>query len=101
VPNYSSPQLSLFYRIMTYDRFVGDKYDWFAVYINGALVLQTGRISQTPITSCASGPYDTGWQQFTYDLSAYQGQTIEIRLVNHTSDQWYNTWTYVDDVSVN
>lgn len=101
VPNLSSPQLSLFYRIMTYDRLVGDKYDWFAVYINGALVLQTGRISQTPIAGCAASPYDTGWQQFTYDLSAYQGQTIEIRLVNHTSDQWYNTWTYVDDVSVN
>ena len=60
-----------------------------------------GRISPTTITGCAASPYDTDWQQFTYDLSAYQGQTIEIRLVNHTSDQWYNTWTYVDDVSVN
>jgi PKD repeat protein len=101
VPNSGSPQLSLFYRIKTYDRLVGDKYDWFAVYINGALVLQTGRISQTPIAGCVANPYDTGWQQFTYDLSPYRGQTIEIRLANHTSDQWYNTWTYVDDVSVN
>ncbi len=86
---------------MTYDRLVSDKYDWFAVYINGALVLQAGRISSTTITSCAASASDTGWQQFTYDLSAYQGQTIEIRLVNRTSDQWYNTWTYVDDVTVN
>jgi hypothetical protein len=101
VPSSGSPRLSLFYRIKTYDRLVGDKYDWFAVYINGALVLQTGRTSPTTITGCAASAYDTGWQQFTYDLSAYQGQTIEIRLVNHTSDQYYNTWTYVDDVSVN
>jgi hypothetical protein len=101
VPSSGSPRLSLYYRIMTYDRLVGDKWDWFAVYINGTLLLQTGRISSTVIDHCAPSPYDTGWQQFTSDLSGYKGQTIVIRLVNHTSDQDFNTWTYVDDVSVN
>jgi hypothetical protein len=100
VPNSGAPTLSLWYRILSYDRLVGDKYDWFGVYINGALVWYTGRISSTPVTSCALTPADTDWQQFVYDLSAYAGQTVQLRLVNHTSNDWYNTWTYVDDVSV-
>ncbi len=100
VPSSGAPTLSLWYRILSYDRLVGDKYDWFGVYINGALVWYTGRISSTPVASCAPTPADTGWQQFVYDLSAYAGQTVQLRLVNHTSNDWYNTWTYVDDVSV-
>ncbi|MGC9400508.1 MAG: hypothetical protein ACP5HM_15420 [Anaerolineae bacterium] len=41
------------------------------------------------------------WREFTYDLSAYRGQTIDLELVNITHpDDWYGTWTYVDDIAI-
>ncbi|MFP4394502.1 MAG: hypothetical protein ACLFTI_04480 [Anaerolineales bacterium] len=97
VPNSSSPQLSLYYRIFTYDKLNADEYDRFEVFIGGTLL---GRFGNTGQQGCPDVK-DLNWQQFTYDLSAYRGQTIRLRLVNITHpDDWFGTWTYVDDVSV-
>jgi len=50
---------------------------------------------------CPKDVNDMSWREFTYDLSAYRGQTIDLELVNITHpDDWYGTWTYVDDIAI-
>ncbi|MGC9336441.1 MAG: hypothetical protein ACP5JJ_20070 [Anaerolineae bacterium] len=97
VPNSGSPQLSLYYRIFTYDKLNADKFDRFEVYINGTLV---GRFGDTEDYGCPNIS-DLGWRRLTYDLTPYRDQTVGLRLVNITHpDDWFGTWTYVDDVTV-
>ena len=44
---------------------------------------------------------DAGWRNFTVDLDAYSGQTIELRFENKNEyDGALGIWTYVDDVRV-
>ena len=42
---------------------------------------------------------DLGWREGTVDLSPWRGQEVELRFLLHT-DHEYNTWVYVDDVSM-
>jgi hypothetical protein len=99
VPASGSPQLTLYYRIFTYDKLSGADLDRFEVYVNGT---RLGRFGNTSGNYGCSNPInDLGWRSFTYDLSAYHSQTIRLKLVNITyPDDWYGTWTYVDDVAV-
>jgi hypothetical protein len=48
------------------------------------------------------GPEDLGWRSVTLDLSAFTaGDTATISLANfNRADGWYNTWTYVDDLTM-
>jgi hypothetical protein len=89
----------LYYRILTYDKLNADKFDRFEVYIDGTLL---GRFGDTRSDHGCSQPLsDLGWEQFTYDLQAYRGRTIRLRLINVAyPDDWFGTWTYVDDVVV-
>jgi hypothetical protein len=102
VPSSGSPTLSFWYRIYTQDKnsTLGDIYDLFAVYINGSdLVVKDANITEDAI--CPGAPYNLGWKQEVFSLDAYKGQTIEITFYNYNRpDKWYNTYTYVDDVSV-
>lgn len=100
VPSSGSPTLSFWYRIFTQDENVNDQYDYFAVYINGSdLVVKDANTTQPAIPSCPT--YDLGWKQVNFSLSAYQGQIIEITFYNYNRpDSNYNTYTYIDDVSV-
>ena len=42
-----------------------------------------------------------GWKRFTYNLSAYRGQQVTLKLSNVVwPDEAYNTWTYVDDIAI-
>jgi hypothetical protein len=44
---------------------------------------------------------DLGWRQRIFSLNAYKGQTIQITFyVYNRPDKWYNTYVYIDDVSV-
>jgi hypothetical protein len=99
VPGTGSAQLVLYYRILTYDKLNADKFDRFEVYIDGTLL---GRFGDTRSDHGCSQPLsDLGWEQFTYDLQAYRGRTIRLRLINVAyPDDWFGTWTYVDDVVV-
>jgi hypothetical protein len=98
VPASGVPQLSLYYRVFTHDKLNADKFDRFEVYIHGTLLRRFGNTS--PTYGCPN-VRDLGWQQFTYDLSPYRGQTIRLRLVNVAHpDDWFGTWTYVDEVQV-
>ncbi|MGD2165247.1 MAG: hypothetical protein PVH50_06940 [Anaerolineae bacterium] len=98
VPDTGSPQLSLYYRILTYDKMNADKFDRVEIYINGTLLT---RLGDTGDYGCDAGVSDLGWRQFVHDLTPYRGQTVRLRLVNVTHpDDWFGTWTYVDEVGV-
>jgi hypothetical protein len=43
-----------------------------------------------------------GWEQVTFNLTKYAGQTIQIYFaVNNTFDTKFKTWCYIDDVAIN
>jgi tetratricopeptide (TPR) repeat protein len=98
VPQTISPTLSLRYRIVSYDL---DLYDYFRVAIDGEPLLQPYGNYEWNEPSCKETPWDSDWQNLTYDLSAYRGKEIEISFhsVNGTHP-YYNTWTYIDDVCI-
>jgi len=104
VPSSGSPTLSFWYRIYTQDRnsILSDEYDLFAVYINGSdLVVKDANITYP--FGCST-THNLGWNYASFPLDAYKGQTIQITFYNYNrapnGAQWYNTYTYVDDVSV-
>jgi hypothetical protein len=93
----TSPTLSLKYRVFSYDL---DIQDWLQVWINDDLVGQFGNPLWS-LPSCDREPWDSGWQTAEFDLSRYEGQNVEVLLSNVNSKyDWWNTWTYVDDVQV-
>ena len=97
VPETVSPTLSLRYRIFSYDL---DEYDSFQVDINGQSVGQYGN-TDWERSDCDRGVWDSGWRFAEFDLSAYSGQTITVTLHNiNSTHEWWNTWTYVDDVDI-
>jgi hypothetical protein len=101
VPSSGSPTLSFWYRIYTQDKnsALSDQYDLFALYINGKLVFKNANSTKDAI--CPGTPYDLDWQHGIVSLNSYKGQTIQIAFYNYNRpDKWYNTYTYVDDVSV-
>lgn len=99
VPSSGPAELSLYYRIFTYDKWSGDKFDRFEVYLDGTRVANLGNTSSN--YGCSDPINDLGWREFAYDMSAYSGQTVRLKLANVTNpEKTYATWTYVDDVSV-
>ncbi|MER2598111.1 MAG: hypothetical protein ABTQ73_01150, partial [Caldilineales bacterium] len=101
VPNTSAPQLTVWYRIFTWDRNANnnDDVDRFEIWINNQELFQTANI--TGNYGCAFPVNDLGWRDFVYDLSAYRGQQITLKLTNVVwPDEAYNTWTFVDDIII-
>jgi hypothetical protein len=97
VPETVSPTLSLRYRIFSYDL---NEYDFFQVDVNGQPVGQYGNTDWEK-SDCERGVWDSGWRFAEFDLSAYSGQTITLTLHNiNSTHEWWNTWTYVDDVDI-
>jgi hypothetical protein len=94
-----SPTLSFWYLIRSQDILVSSRWDSFDVYVNQDLVLRAGnKVWSKP--SCGA-LWDSQWRQFTYDLSAYRGQSIELSFGNVIrGDWWYNTYTYLDDIQI-
>ncbi|MDP2167715.1 MAG: prepilin-type N-terminal cleavage/methylation domain-containing protein [Thermodesulfovibrionales bacterium] len=58
------------------------------VYINNIEVM----------SKCKDTP--AGWQSFTYDLSAFKGTVITLRISSYTSDNLYIVNYYVDDIEI-
>ena len=97
VPQTISPTLSLKYRIFSYDLI---DYDFFQVDVNGQSVSRFGNTDWGE-SNCDRGVWDSGWRFAEFDLSAYSGQTITVTLHNiNSTHEWWNTWTYVDDVEI-
>jgi pimeloyl-ACP methyl ester carboxylesterase len=85
IPSSSSaPRLSLRYKVQGTD---GENWDWMRVYVNG--------------TQIASWFSDTnGWQTFTFDLTAYRGQSVTVNISSWTRDTVAPVNYFVDDVSI-
>jgi hypothetical protein len=97
VPQTVSPTLSLRYRIFSHDL---DSYDFFQVSIDGDPVFRDGN-TEWNVSSCDGEVWDSGERPWELDLSPYIGKRIELSLHNVNGEhEWYNTWTYVDDVEV-
>jgi hypothetical protein len=105
VPNTTSPHLSFWYRIMTYDvaqDALRQLWDIFAVEINDELVFWDG--NQKPGTS--QQRHDLDWQRGEVDLTPWRGQTVMLRFADWNGysgkpgSELYNTWTYLDEVRV-
>jgi uncharacterized repeat protein (TIGR01451 family) len=100
VPSCSDPVLSFSYQIRSNDRLQGDRSDSFDVYVNDTLIWRDGN-KEWEKANCGRPAWSSGWETFTYDLSDYQGQCIQVTFVNASrGSHWFNTWTYIDDVQV-
>ena len=100
VPNAGSPMLRFWYRIFTYDRNerLHDNFDYLNVLVAGQQVLRDMNC-EGEYGRCDLPPSDLGWREGAVDLSTWRGQEVELRFLLHT-DHEYNTWVYVDDVSM-
>ena len=101
VPNTAAPQLEVWYHIFTWDHNsqLNDLFDRFEIWLNSTRVHRDANVFANP--GCSGPPTDLGWKRFTYDLSAYRGQRVMLKLSNIVwPDEAYNTWTFVDDVMV-
>ena len=111
VPNSGTPVLSFWYHIFTYDIITSSVHGCCFDYLDVVLEDASGNTLEHVLRDGFNGTWedgvlqDLGWRNFTFDLSAYRGQTVRIRFANFntggpTNDPTYNTYTYLDDIAV-
>jgi len=99
VPAQGRMTLRLWYRMFSYDTV---DFDYFAVEIapwpQGACEVRW----RDGCTNWTGNLWDSGWREAAITLHDHRGSTVIVKLANHmtNSDGWYNTWTYVDDVTL-
>jgi hypothetical protein len=116
VPNQPNPTLTFFYHIYTQD-WTGSTdlrsappFDYFGVYALGAgmsglddasHLFYDGNTVQSNGPGCTT-PYDMGLKRSPpLSLSQFKGQTVTLYFaVWNGGDSYYNTYVYVDDVTV-
>jgi len=100
VPFSGTPMLVVWYRLVTYDKNfnMDSSIDHLAISLNGEVILRAANRSLP--ARCDPPPHDLGWTEFQYELSGYCGQTLRLRISLISTDAWWNTWAYVDDVQV-
>ncbi len=94
----SGATLSFCRRMVTYDY---ANYDRFRAQIRSTsnAVLQT--LVEETAPPGGSGWKERPWKCFTFDLSAYAGQTVRVYFeAGNTIDAFFGTYAYVDDVRV-
>jgi hypothetical protein len=100
VPSGAGPySLSFWYRLVTYDR---DEAAFFQMELRdsgGGLLRRLVKLGYGGIIPPTQG-YDFGWKQRTFDLSTYQGQTVQLWFETKQAGLGNGTWTFVDDVRV-
>ncbi len=101
VPNTNAPQLTVWYRLFSWDSNteLNDAFDRFDIWLNNSHIHRDA--NRDGNYGCGRPPTDLGWKRFTYNLSAYRGQQVTLKLSNVVwPDEAYNTWTYVDDIAI-
>jgi hypothetical protein len=109
-PDVVVPTLRFWYHIMTYDTVWSERYqryyDSFDVELSVAgssarqLLLRDGNYDPNKVGS-GKPVTDLGWREAEIDLSDYAGQTVTLYFtVSNRVDQYFNTWAYLDDVSI-
>jgi tetratricopeptide (TPR) repeat protein len=104
VPETVSPTLSLRYQVFSHDLY---DQDFSQVKIDGETVDQLGNKKWSESSCTSDKAWDSGWQFREFDLSPYKGQIVELSfhnvngaIRNADGAEWWNTWTYVDDVEI-
>ncbi len=111
VPDDGTPVLSFWYRIFTYDVISSATYGCCYDYLDVVLEDASGNTLEHLLRDGFTGPWlpntlnDLGWRNFTFDLDVYRGRTIRVRFANFntggpTDDPRFNTYTYLDDITV-
>jgi len=100
VPQASTGILSLWFRMFTYDinRTLADGIDHLDVLLNGRSVYRFA--NRTLPQRCDGLPHDLEWQRVLVDLIPFQGQTVRLMVKIANTDQYYNSWAYIDDIRV-
>jgi len=99
VPVGKTIALCLDYEIQTEDKFIGPDYDRLVVFVDDQEKHRDGYQGSAPF-GCHK------WHQvpragYCMDLSAYRGKKTNVLIGNYTRyDNWYNTYTFVDNVHV-
>jgi uncharacterized repeat protein (TIGR01451 family) len=110
VPSTAAATLGFWYRIFTYDVMWSAKYKSYYDYLDVEL-RDSGGNTVRILRDGFTGEWqpdtlrDLGWRHHSFDLSAYKGQTVRIRFANFntggvTNDPRFNTYTYLDDITV-
>jgi hypothetical protein len=100
VPSTGRTTLRAWYRIYSYDT---QQFDYFAIDVAPYLGGPSDRLWVDGAFYWSPGNlWNSGWREAVITLDNYRGQTIAVRLINAMTndDGYYNTWTYVDDVSL-
>ena len=109
-PDVVVPKLHFWYHILTYDTVWSERYqryyDSFDVEVSMAggggrtLLLRDGNYDPNKVGS-GKPVTDLGWKKAEIDLSSYMGQSVTLYFsVHNRVDQYFNTWAYLDDVSI-
>ena len=107
---WPSTKLTLWYRIFTYDVVFSERrqqyFDSFDVYLLSSRgitithLLRDGN-NNAALTGEGKPVIDLGWKQATFDLTPFAGQTVQLYVANSNRvDRLFNTWTYVDNVTI-
>ena len=109
VPFEGSPRLRFKYIVWSQDRSIDGNYDRFEVYINNRLVFHDGNQNPTqgdvwwrvPSPQNPRRGITSGWGSASILLNDYVGEEITVSFRNYSRyDNWYNTYTYIDDVHI-
>lgn len=100
-PSGKTVHLQFRYRIYTNDRnrYLVDTYDYFDVYVKGVRKFRDANRNPDYFDYCNVAPYDLGWRTGEVDLGT-GAEYITLAFEVHSTDEWYNTYVYVDDVEM-
>jgi len=105
VPEGVPTTLSLWYRMFTYDVLTGIRYplwDSFDITLRDAEGLPTTLILRDGHNTQYQGQlWDSGWRQLLFDLTPWQGQSIQLHMeVANRNEPVDDTWVYVDNIEL-
>jgi hypothetical protein len=106
IPSSGVSTLRIWYLVWSEDKLVEDDFDRFEVWIDDSLALRDG--NDGDVFGCDEEPQTDGWEVVNINVEDYAGQRITLRLENWNSFpdtqppgyDWFNTWTYVDDIQL-
>jgi hypothetical protein len=99
-PAEGHPRLRIWYRILSYDTY---EFDYLAIDLRRESDGQVERAWLDGGYYWTQGKlWDSLWREADIALDNYRGELVQVRIANVMSngDGYYNTWSYVDDVSL-
>ncbi|NLG26281.1 MAG: hypothetical protein GX557_00080 [Chloroflexi bacterium] len=99
VPISGDTELGFSYRVFSYDTI---DYDYFSVTITVVATGATETVWRDGRIDWSADLWDSGWLPGAIPLDDYRGRPVTITFRNTMTnpDGWFNTWTYLDDVTL-